>query len=412
MGGVPADLGLPDLPGCKSHTQRAMVLAGFLPGRRLLRGALRSADPELLGVALERLGARVEWQAEGCRIQGVAAAPRPAELFLGENATALRMLLLVVPLLGGSLVVDGAPGLRARPLGAVLATLHALGLRTEGEGLPLRIAGPARSIPSVLDVEASGTSQAASGAVLGMALRSLRVGGTGRVRALRPAAPGYLAMTGSVLRGFGCEVHSWWVGPDLQIEVGPWGPIPEEFAIPPDASSATFVRVLAALHRRAAVPFVGPTGNPHPEAAVGEDLAALQGAAPHASVVLDRLGLRPDAFPALAALAATRSGETLLTGAASLRAKESDRIAAMAMALHALGVECQELTDGLWVRGPLRADGNEPVPVPAPADHRVIMALALLGTVLPQGVSLPHRDAVAKSWPGFWEWLARVAEVT
>jgi 3-phosphoshikimate 1-carboxyvinyltransferase len=95
----------------------------------------------------------------------------------------------------------------------------------------------------------------------------------------------------------------------------------------------------------------------------------------------------------------------------ALRYKESDRIAALARALSAAGARCRELADGLLVDGPLRAPGGGPLHLPAPADHRVVMALAILGTLHPGGVVVDHPGAVAKSWPGYFEWLGRVARV-
>jgi 3-phosphoshikimate 1-carboxyvinyltransferase len=126
--------------------------------------------------------------------------------------------------------------------------------------------------------------------------------------------------------------------------------------------------------------------------------------------VLADLAARPDCVPALAALAATRPVETRIERVVALRGKESDRIVALAKALGALGVRCEELADGLVVRGPLPArEGTARCPVPD--DHRVVMALALLGTILPDGIELEHGEAVAKSWPAFFEWLGKVAVV-
>ena len=123
------------------------------------------------------------------------------------------------------------------------------------------------------------------------------------------------------------------------------------------------------------------------------------------------LASRPDTFPCLAMLAALRRGRTEFDDLPALRHKESDRIHAMAEALTALGVTCEERTHGLAVEGPL-PEPRGPVALKTPPDHRVVMALALLGTKLPFGVVVEHGDAVEKSWPDFFAWLGRVAEVT
>jgi 3-phosphoshikimate 1-carboxyvinyltransferase len=149
----------------------------------------------------------------------------------------------------------------------------------------------------------------------------------------------------------------------------------------------------------------------HPDWGLGDDLDLLLAAEPHTEVRLDAVHRRPDTFPCLVALAALRCGRTRFTGIPTLRHKESDRIHAMAEALRALGVACEEAADGLRVDGPIPAQGT-PVRVPTPWDHRVVMAVALLGTRLPAGVELDNSAAAAKSWPGFFAWLARVGEVT
>jgi 3-phosphoshikimate 1-carboxyvinyltransferase len=214
---------------------------------------------------------------------------------------------------------------------------------------------------------------------------------------------------------FGHEVATAARGRDLLVSVGGGaGPAPAEYRVPSDPSAAVFPRALAALHGRPDDALAAPGLDPddaHPDRRLGIDLARLRAAAPGARVVLGELGERPDTFPALCVVAAARPGETELRGAAALRGKESDRIAAMARALAAAGAICRELDDGLWVRGPLAPRAGAAA-LPAPADHRVVMALALLGTVLPAGVVLEHGEAVAKSWPSFFDWLGRVADVT
>ena len=83
----------------------------------------------------------------------------------------------------------------------------------------------------------------------------------------------------------------------------------------------------------------------------------------------------------------------------------------MGDALSALGVTCTELPNGLVVEGPIPVHGS-PVAVPTPDDHRVVMAVALLGTRIPGGIEIQNPEAADKSWPSYFDWLATVAEVT
>jgi 3-phosphoshikimate 1-carboxyvinyltransferase len=417
--GIPVDLGAPALPGSKSHTQRALLLAmahdAVAPRR--LRGASAAHDVRVLAAALRALGAAIDEDADGLLVRrGLPVAPRGA-VDLAENGTALRMLPMVVALLGGAITVDAAPGLRRRPIDALATALTAAGLPSPAPGAwPWHLDARTAEWPDALAIDASTTTQVASGALIGMALRrAAGLGPTPRALAIaRPTAPGYIDLTARLARDFGFAVRLE-PGPepaDLHAAVeGRSQPVPADHAIPPDPSAAVFVMALAALHGHDA-PFDRVGDDPHPELrGAREDLARLRDVALDAALELPVTD-HPDAFPALCIVAAaTRRGETRLTGAAALRHKESDRIAAMHAGLSAAGVACDELPDGLVIRGPWRPPRQE-LTLPAPADHRIVMALALLGT-LPEvrAITLPHRDAVDKSWPDFFDWVGRVADV-
>lgn len=409
--GVAKDLGRPELPGSKSHTQRAMLLAAGAGRRVRLVGALRARDTEVLARALEALGARFEWDGADLVVDPGLARGASADVDLEENGTALRTLLVVVPMLGGRLRVDGSPRLAERPVDEALEVLRRAGARVEGERLPLVVDGRTARAWDGLEVDARRTTQVASGVLAGLALRARLVGGGGGLVARAPSAPGYVRLTAHVAARLGWTVQVEERGADLGLRVvGTPRPAPAELRVPPDASALAFPLALAAMHGRAWRPRGLPAGDPHPDLRVLEDVDALRTAPAGARFDLD-LGGHPDSFCALAALAATRAGVTRLAGAPALRLKESDRIAAMARGLAALGARVEELEDGLVVHGPI-ARGAGPVAVPATADHRVVMALALLGTVRAGGVRLPHPGAVAKSWPGFFDWLGRTARVT
>ena len=409
--GVPGDLGRPVLPGSKSHAQRAMLLAAGTSDGVLLRGTPASDDVVVLGRALAELGVDVAWRDTDLWVGGGLREGARATVHLGENGTALRCLPLVVAMLGGALTADGAPGLARRPLGPLLALLGQAGVRPTVDRLPLSVDGSAAHWPEHLTVDARITTQVATGALLGLALRARAGLGGGLVVAEAPAAAGYLALTARVLEAFGHRVECEPRGGDLWFRVGGAGAPPTEYRVPTDPSAVAWPLGLAALH---GLP-IDPCGDvdpedPHPDLQVGADLARLAATGAGEHVVLADLASRPDTFPALCAVAAMRAGETVFAGVPTLRLKESDRLAAMARGLAAAGGKCDELEDGLVVRGPLPSR-PEIVEIPTAADHRVVMALALLGTVLPGGVALAHAEAASKSWPGFFAWLGQVADV-
>ena len=142
-----------------------------------------------------------------------------------------------------------------------------------------------------------------------------------------------------------------------------------------------------------------------------DDIARLRSAPEGEDLVFWEIGQRPDSFPCLVALAALRSGRTSFVEVPALRHKESDRIHAMAEVLRALEVPFEELPDGLTVSGPMPRH-RELRRVPVPDDHRIVMSAAILGSTLRGGIELDHAEATGKSWPGFFDWLATVAEVT
>lgn len=407
--GVPVDLGSPLLPGSKSHAQRAMLLAAGAPNGVLLHGAPNCRDVEVLAAALGGLGVDVAWRDGGLWIGGGLRYGARASVLLGENGTALRMLPLVVTMMGGEVRVDGDPGLRRRPLGALFDLLSQGGVESSGSSLPVRFDGSCAQWPPRLTVDGAMTTQPASGAIVGAVLRARAGRGRSVINVVAPGARGYVELTAELAMTFGHDVALRETGDGIEVSVGDRaGASPSSYEVPADPSAAVFPAALAALHGRTDRWGTDVSVDSHPDRAIGRDLEQLRSAPVGQPVEIDDLASRPDTFPALCVVAACRAGTTVLRGAPALRSKESDRIGAMSIALQAAGLGCEELDDGLEVRGPLPAIA-ETVVLPAPPDHRVIMALALLGTVLPGGVALDGAEAVAKSWPSFFDWLGRVA---
>ena len=162
---MPRDLGMPQIPGSKSHAQRAMCLAAFLPGRWTLRGAPANDDVAVLAAALAQMGAAVE-QRPGRLVFDGRPGPDLARLDLGANGTAMRFLSVVLPMLGYSAELCGTEGLQARPMDAALDFLSRYDAAVE-EGWPLRVGGDMVKWPEELHVNAEITSQVASGVLLG-----------------------------------------------------------------------------------------------------------------------------------------------------------------------------------------------------------------------------------------------------
>lgn len=409
-GGVPHDLGfaaagdLAQLPPSKSHAQRMLLLAALVPGVHELRGIGTGLDVQATLRAVRALGATVEERPDGVQVRGVdpSAQPLLARVHCAENGTLLRALGVIVPALGGAVALDADEALRRRPLQPLFDAWQALHV-VRGTGWPLcTVAPPA---PPVLPhrVDGSVTTQVATGLLLALALR-----GGGSLVVESPGSRDYLQVTAAVLRAFGFTVGVRAEGADLAVAIHGAAHRATVLDVPRDPSARCFVLALAALHGRA-VPHALAVADAaeHPDAAVDGDFALLERAG---DLVLRGLAARPDSVPALAVAAACREGDTHMPGLAVLRGKESDRLDQLARGLTTCGARCRVEDEGLVVTGPLVAPGTAMVVDCAP-DHRIVMALALLGTVLPAGIRLPHAACVAKSWPSFWDWLARVARV-
>lgn len=402
-----------NLPASKSHAQRALLLAGLLPGERCLFDLGDSDDTNVCRAVIAALGASLSSEADECVVRGVDGEiqdEQPVAVWCGESGTTARMVGAAATVLGRWVALDGEPGLRARPFDALVEVARAAGLDVEGVHLPLTIDARRAAWGDTVIVDGSMTTQVASGLMIGIAVRHAR-GLMPSPRTLvvkRARAVNYLRLTAHILSQFGIPIESSTDGEDVAFCFESIDNQLKIWTAARDASAAAFPLVLAAMSGcEYQLPDAGD--DPHPDWRIVFDAKRIVERA-HDEVVCDQIHRRPDTFPALVALAATQPGTTRFVGAPALREKESDRIEAMHAGLTALGIDAEQLEDGLIVRGPMPA-GTDAVTVPAPADHRIVMALALLGAVRPGGVVLEPDHAVTKSWPGFWSWLSRFAEV-
>ena len=399
------------LPGSKSVTNRALVLAALAEGPSTVRRPLRSRDTELMAAALRVLGVDVEDTADGdWLVHGSAApySPRGERIEVGNAGTVARFLPAVATLARGPLHLDGDPRVRERPLGPLLAALRCLGADLDRvDALPLVVRGTGGLRGGPVEVDASDSSQLVSGLLLaapryerGVVVRS--------VGARLPSAP-HLAMTVDALRRAGAVVDD--------AEPGTWrvepGPLRAgDVVVEPDLSTAS-AYLAAPLVAGGQVTVTGwPAGTRQP-GAVLPDLLARMGAVVTRSgddltvAAGDRLlgleadlGDAPELTPVLTALAALADTPSRLTGVAHIRLQETDRIAALATELGRLGGDVDELPDGLVVR-PRRLTGGR---VATYDDHRIAMAAAVLGLgvdgVLVEDVATTRKTV--PDFPGSW----------
>jgi 3-phosphoshikimate 1-carboxyvinyltransferase len=406
--------GVAVVPASKSMTNRALVLAALADGRSRVRGPLRSRDTLLMADALRALGADVADEgADWWVTPGTLRGGRDVDT--GLAGTVMRFVPPVATLADGPVRFDGDARARERPMAALLDALRALGARIDDDGrgaLPFTVVGTGGLAGGPVDVDAGASSQIVSALLLtgprwtqGVQVRHV---GDRPV----PNAP-HLRMTAVMLRDRGATVDDTTPGV-WRVEPGPLAARDE--TIEPDLSSAApFLAAAAVTGGEVRLP-----GWPLDSAQPGALLPLLLEAFGAASTVEDGtlvvrggalrgadLDLRDagELTPVLAAVAALAPTRSRLTGIGYLRGHETDRLAALATELGALGGHVVEEDDGLRIE-PRRLGGGL---FHTYADHRLAMAAAVLGLVVP-GVLVEDVETTAKTFPGFaGEWSAFVA---
>lgn len=393
------------LPGSKSMTARALVLAALATGPCWLRGPLRARDTDLMAAGLRALGVTVDdhdgdWRVSPGPMRG------PAEVDVGLAGTVMRFLPPIAALATGAVRFDGDPRARQRPLGPLLDGLAQLGAELDraGDGsLPLTVRGRGRVPGGIATVDASSSSQFVSGLLLAAPRFDKGV----ELHHAGPALPSlpHVAMTVEMLRRAGVEVDD--STPDTWL-VHPTAVRQADLTVEPDLSNAAPF-LAAALVTGGVVRVPGwPTDTVQPGDALRDLLAAMG-----ASVTLDASGLTlrgtgrvvgldvdlhqvGELAPVLAAVAAVADTPSRLRGLAHLRFHETDRLAALAAELNRLGGDVTETADGLLIWPRALTGGT----VATYDDHRMATAAAVLGLVV-DGVRVQNVATTAKTMPDF-----------
>lgn len=401
------------IPGSKSYTQRAMVIASLAEGESRLTDVLLSEDTELLGRALEALGAAIRTTGTDMTVRGTGGKlVRPAqEIHLGNNGTAMRLLTGVASLGAGPTVLTGDPRLRERPLKPLLDALAALGAENdteEGRGFPpVTIRGGSLQGAEVRlrDIE---SSQYVSALLI---VSPFAAGKTTLVLEGRIPSLPYIALTVETMGAFGVKVGL--DGPGRYVIEGGQSYRGRAYRIEGDVSSASYFFLAAALLKgRVRMENINPRTEQGDIGFLtllerlgcrvirGEHSVEITGGEmPEGEMTFD-LSAMPDMVPTLAVLAALRPGRSLIRNVAHLRIKESDRLAAMVNELRKTGIAAEELPDGIAVTGGKPRGAT----IATYNDHRIAMSFAILGLAVP-GMKIEGEGCVGKSFPGFWRAL-------
>lgn len=388
----PADATL-HLPGSKSEANRLLVAAAMSGERVLVRGATACDDVSYLVQGLAAMGFEAHFVDEQTGV--VQVGPRPkhatdhATIFCGNAGTALRFLVSVAAVTPGEWTITGDENMLRRPIGPLCDAWRQLGIKiTATAGCPpVRVRG-GTPIACSVTLDASISSQFVSSMLLvgGTLPRGLQIEFSSPIASIE-----YAQLTGTMLHQFGIEVELHDHGATAFCGKGE---APREVHATGDWSAMGAWTCLEFLTgSRIAAPNLR-TDSGQADEQLATILKKLSG---HGERTID-VSHVPDQFLNLAIVAALRPGITHLTGAANLRRKECDRIAVMARELGKCGIRCEASPDGLLVHGgtPLQGATIDPE-----HDHRVAMAFALLGLLMP-GITINEPECVAKSYPTFW----------
>ena len=398
------------LPGSKSITNRALVLAALADGPSTITGALRSRDTELMISALRTLGAQIIGDNDTLAV--TPGSLRGGRVDCGLAGTVMRFVPPVAALTSGDTSFDGDIAARVRPLRTILDALRGLGADIGGDALPFTVHGNGTLRGGTVSIDASGSSQFVSGLLLSAARfdRGVTVRHTG---ATLPSMP-HIDMTVDMLRTAEVEVQAPANPRDDQVWTVAPGPIQAvDWTVEPDLSNATpFLAAAAVTGGTVRIPH-WPRLTAQAGDVIREILVRMGAEAGFSDGALtvtgpDRLaGIDIDLHdvgeltPTVAALAALADSDSRLRGIAHLRGHETDRLAALSTEISRLGGKIAETDDGLVITpAPLRGGRWHSY-----ADHRMATAGAILGLVVP-GVEIEDIGTTAKTLPDFvalWE---------
>lgn len=418
-------------PGSKSLTNRALLLAGLAEGESVLRHALTDADDaqRMMG-ALRQLGAGVEVEGARVGVRGVGGrwrtGGRGAELFLNNAGTATRFLAAAALVADGPVTIDGNARMRQRPIGELVSALEELGAGVEelGQGgcPPLRISPPPESGLRGAEVSFGRTQSSQFISALLLVGVAMPEGLTARLGDEITSAS-YVGMTVALLDRVGARVRTADGLSVVQVLPGLRG---FELEIEPDASGATYFWAAAAITPGATVRVPGLAGSMQGDAGfpwVLERMGARAWEEKGRLVVRGREEARPvhgamvdmsdmpDAAVTLAVVAAFADRRSVIRGVRTLRVKETDRIEALRRELAKVGalVEADAAGDPdtmtVTPPGVPLEQQREPVEFETYDDHRMAMALGLIGLRRP-GVWLKDPGCVRKTYANYYTDLA------
>jgi 3-phosphoshikimate 1-carboxyvinyltransferase len=406
------------VPGSKSITNRALVLAALAQGRSVVESVLLSDDTRYMSDALRVLGFNVEIDEAARRItvsgRGGTIPSRGAEIFVGGAGTVMRFLVAMVTLGEGRFHIDGNQRMRQRPIGPQLDAMQRLGASVYSErdnNCPPVIvdASRARFEGGHTSIDARVSSQFVSAILMPAPIWKAGL----KLQVIGDTARPFIDMTLRLMETWGA--HASIVGDTIVAPGGQWYRA-QRFVVEPDASSASYFAAAAALvggsvriegltsnSVQGDIGFLGVLQQMGARVAWHPDHVEVIGTGKLAGVDV-AMNSMPDMVATLAAIAPFASSPTTIRNVEFIRHHESDRIRALATELRRLGATVVEKDDGLEIA----PSTMHPAAVETYDDHRIAMSFAVAGLKL-GGVRIKDPGCVAKTFPDFFERLSALS---
>jgi 3-phosphoshikimate 1-carboxyvinyltransferase len=400
-----------NIPGSKSYTNRALILAALTKGSVILHHPLYSDDTEVMIACLRILGLRIDTLPDQIIVYDDISVVQniDVDLFARDSGTTIRFLLPLLCFIPGKKTIEGTPRLNERPIQPLVEALNCLGANIKSSNKngqpPLKIISSSLQSGKEIVIDASMSSQFLSGLLMiSPLLNGLTIYSKGKV-----ISEPYVKMTVQLMREWGINVeqldHSGYRIPPGQHYKK------KEYVIEGDFSSAGYFLAIAVLNQtmitlknlnplsiQADREFLNILINMGNEIIVGANEITIHGKKLQ-PVSINMEGC-PDQVQTMAVLAAFAKGTSIIFGVRSLRVKETERVQALKNELAKMGIATEDTHDTLTIHG-----GNpREATIETYGDHRMAMAFAVAGTKLP-GINILNKEVVNKTFPTFWEKL-------
>ena len=405
-----------DLPGSKSITNRALVVAGLADGESELAGVLFSEDTHVMMDSLQKMGVGIRQNLNGLSvsISGTGGSlQRPEEtLWVHQSGTTARFCLPLAALCGQEVTIDGDKQIKNRPHEELCKALQSLGAQIEYLEAP-------NSFPLVVNgKDLQGGQISLNGGISSQFISALLLAAPCFPDQLELNIDGdlvsrpYIDMTISVMQAFGAQVQR---VNDRRYVVSPTGYRNSRYEIEPDASSASYFFAAAAISGgsitieglgsrsiQGDTRFVDIVEKMGAKVVRSDNALSVTGTGSLIGIDASMKEIS-DTVPTLAAIAPLASGPTVISDVAFIARKESDRVTALITELRKIGVQAEKTETGMVIYPGEVQKGT----VHTYDDHRIAMAFAILGLVVP-GITLDSPQCVAKTFPSFFDVLDQV----